>query len=118
MAQIANKERSNVVIGSLWMVIVTLALFFLPLINGLVGGAVGGYKVGNWKRALAAAVLPAVVATAAIWLIIAALGAPVLGLFGGLAVGVIVILADIGIFLGAALGGWAAQSRLHHRPAG
>jgi hypothetical protein len=113
----AQQDRSSVVVASLLMVIITLALFFLPLINGLVGGAIGGYKVGNWKRALTAAILPAIVATVAIWLIIAAFGAPVLGLFGGLAVGFIVILADVGIFIGAALGGWAAQSRLRHRAA-
>jgi hypothetical protein len=108
----ANERSSGSIIGaSVWMVVVTVALFFLPLINGLVGGGVGGYRAGGVKPALIAAVLPAVVASVAIWGLIAALGAPVLGFFGGTAVGLMVLLADVGIFAGAAVGGWLGRSR-------
>ena len=106
-----NRERTNVVVGSIWMLVITVALFFLPLVNGLVGGLVGGYKVGGWKRALAAAVLPAVVASVVLWVLVAAMGAPVWGFVAGTALAVIILLADVGIFLGAIIGGKAAESR-------
>lgn len=107
-------EHKNVFAAALWMVVITIALFFLPLVNGLIGGAVGGYQAGDWKRALVAAVIPAAIVTAALWLVLIAFGAPVLGLFAGATAGVLILLADVGIFVGALIGGLAAQRQ---RPA-
>ena len=104
-------ERSNLVVASLWMVGITLALFFLPLVNGVIGGLVGGYKARRIPQALLAAILPAAVATVGLWIIVSALGAPVIGALAGTAVGILIALADLGIFAGAAIGGWLAQSR-------
>ncbi len=106
-------QKSNVFTAALWMVGITVGLFFLPLINGLIGGAVGGYKAGDWKRALAAAVIPAAVVTAALWLILIALGLPVIGFVAGATAGVLILLADVGIFVGALAGGLVAQNRRH-----
>lgn len=105
------EPRSSVVTGSLWMVGITLALFFFPLVNGLVGGLVGGYKVGGVRRALTAAILPAIVAAAGLWVIFAILDAVVLGFVAGLAAGVVIALADVGIFIGAAIGGAVRNRR-------
>lgn len=104
-------ERDNVFMGSVWMVGITLVLFFLPVINGLIGGAVGGYKVGNLKRALTSAILPAIIAGLGLWGIFALLDHPVAGFIAGATTGLIVILADIGIFIGAAIGGKMAEKR-------
>lgn len=104
-------ERSSVVVGSLYMVVITIALFFLPVINGLVGGLVGGYKVGGIKRALIAAILPAIVVGIGLWIILALLDAPLIGFFAGAALGVIVLFADIGLFIGAAIGGAMSNRR-------
>lgn len=106
-------QKSNILAAALWMVGITIALFFLPLINGLIGGAVGGYKAGDWKRALAAAVIPAAVVAAALWLILIALGLPVIGFAAGATAGVLILLADLGIFVGALAGGLVAQHRRH-----
>lgn len=103
--------RSSVLTASLWMVGITLLLFFLPGVNGLVGGAVGGYKAGTVGRGLAAAVLPAVVAAIGLWVLLAALSLPVLGFLAGAATGVVILLADVGMFLGAAVGGAVSQRR-------
>ena len=112
----ATERRSNIAAGSVWMVAISLLLFFLPLLNGLIGGIVGGLRAGDPKRALAAAVLPALVVSLGLWLLVAAFAAPVVGFMRGAAPGAVVLLAIIGLFVGAALGGWIAQSR--HRPAG
>ena len=106
-------ERKNVVVAALWMVGITIALFFLPLVNGLIGGAVGGYKAGGWKRGLVAAVIPAAVVTAALWVVLIAFELPVVGFIAGAAAGVLILFADIGIFVGALIGGAIAQNRRH-----
>ena len=98
------------IIGSLWMVLLSLALFFLPLVNGLIAGVVGGYKVGGVRRALLAAVLPAIVVAAGMWIAFALFDAPLWGILAGMAVGILVLLADVGLFIGAAIGG-AARAR-------
>lgn len=106
-----RSERENIVVGSLWMVGLTIALFFLPLINGLIGGLVGGYKVRGVGRALVSAILPAIVASLGLWGVFALFDAPVWGALAGGALGVIIVLADIGIFIGAAIGGAISANR-------
>ncbi len=100
-----TRDRKSIVIGSLWMVGLSLLLFFLPLINGFVGGLVGGYKVGGVGRALMAAILPAIVVAAGLWILLAVLDAPLIGLVAGATLGLLVLLSDLGLFLGAGIGG-------------
>jgi hypothetical protein len=98
-------RRSSVFVGALWMVVLSLALFFLPLLNGLIAGVVGGYKVGGVGRALVAAILPSVFVGAGLWIIFALFEAPVWGMVAGFAVGLLILLSDLGLFIGAAIGG-------------
>lgn len=106
-----REDRSSIVAGSAWMVVISIALFFVPILNGLVGGLVGGYKVGGVKRALIAAILPAIVVGIALWVILAILDAPLIGFFAGAALGLIVLFADVGLFIGAAIGGAMSTRR-------
>ena len=105
----ARNDNTNVAIGALWMVGITLALFFLPTLNGLIGGFVGGYKVGSVKRALAAAILPGVISAVGLWVIFAILGSPIFGVLAGSALLLMIALSEIGLFIGAALGGYSAE---------
>ena len=97
-------HHAGIVIGAIWMVVLSLALFFIPGVNGLIAGLVGGYLVGSFGRAMLAAVLPALIVAAGLWVLLAAVGMPILGLFAGAAVTVLIVLAELGLFLGAALG--------------
>jgi hypothetical protein len=105
----ARNENTNVAVGALWMLGITLALFFLPTLNGLIGGFVGGYKVGTLRRALAAAILPGVAAAVGLWVIFAILGSPIFGVLAGSALLLMIALSEIGLFVGAALGGYSAE---------
>lgn len=107
---IERRERKNIVVGSLWMIGITLLFFWLPAINGVIGGIVGGYKVGNVGRALAAAVLPAIVVALGLWILLAVFDLGVFGFFAGVALGLMILLADVGLFIGAAIGGALRQS--------
>jgi hypothetical protein len=111
----AQLRDSSVVMSSLWMIGISLLLFFLPAINGLIGGAVGGYKAGSASRGLTAAILPAVVVGLLLWGAFAIFDAPVLGFFGGLAVGLWALISSLGLLIGALIGGVAAPDRSPRR---
>lgn len=104
-------RETSIFVCSLWMIGISLLLFFLPALNGLIGGGVGGYKAGTVGRGLAAAVLPAIIVGAAIWVLLAMFNAPVLGFISGLAVGIWALISSIGLLIGALIGGAIAPDR-------
>lgn len=101
----ANDGQASLVVAALWMIGISLVLFFLPALNGLIGGAVGGYKAGSTKRGLGAAILPAIVVGIGIWLLLAVFEAPIIGFLAGIAVGLWALISSIGLLIGAAIGG-------------
>lgn len=107
----ADTRDSSILVSSLWMIAISLLLFFVPAVNGLVGGAVGGYKAGSASRGLVAALLPSIVVGLALWGLLASYGRPVLGFFGGLAVGLWALISSVALLIGAAIGGVLAPDR-------
>jgi len=107
----ADRGDTSLVVSAIWMVLISMLLFFLPALNGLIGGAVGGYKAGSVKRGLGAALLPAIAAGIGIWVLLAILDAPVLGFLSGLAFGVWALISSIGLLIGAMIGGAIAPPR-------
>ncbi len=107
----ANVRDSSILASSLWMIVISLVLFFVPAINGLVGGAVGGYKAGSAGRGITAAVLPSIVVGLSLWGLLAWYDRPILGLFGGLAVGLWALISSVALLIGAAIGGVMAPDR-------
>jgi hypothetical protein len=112
MAMEGNRHVS-VWVGAAWMIGISLLLFFVPAINGLIAGAVGGYLVGSMSRALTAAVLPALIVAMGFWIGFSLLGLPVIGLLAGGAVSIWIILSELGLFFGAVLGGGLHQVVRH-----
>jgi hypothetical protein len=111
LTRLPSERRSSIVAGSAWMVLISLALFFVPLLNGFVGGLVGGYKVGTVGRGLTAAVLPAGVVAVGLWVLLALAELPLLGMLAGVAIGLAVVFSELGLFLGAMVGGLLASNR-------
>src|SRR5690606_20293773 len=107
----AELRDSSILASSLWMIVVSLLLFFVPAVNGLVGGAVGGYKAGSAGRGIMAAVLPSIVVGLSLWGLLAWYDRPVLGFFGGLAVGLWALISSVALLIGAAIGGVLAPNR-------
>lgn len=107
----AQPRDSSILASSLWMILISLLLFFLPAINGLIGGWVGGYKAGSVGRGVGAAVLPSIVVGAVLWVALASYGRPLLGFFGGLAVGLWALISSVSLLIGAAIGGVMAPDR-------
>lgn len=107
----AQSRDSSILASSLWMIGISLLLFFVPAINGLIGGVVGGYKAGSVGRGLTAAVLPSIVVGLSLWGLFASFVGPMLGFVGGLAVGVWALISSVSLLLGAAIGGLLAPDR-------
>jgi hypothetical protein len=57
----SNVGRGSIVRASVWMLVITLLLFWLPFVGPLLGGVVGGRKAGGVGRAIMAALVPAFV---------------------------------------------------------
>lgn len=107
----AQSQDSSIVVSAVWMIVISLLLFFLPAINGLIGGAVGGYKAGSAGRGVSAAILPSIIVGLSLWGLLAWFDRPVLGFFGGLAVGLWALISSISLLIGAAIGGVMAPER-------
>lgn len=101
----ADRGKTSLFVCALWMIVISMLLFFLPVVNGLIGGAVGGYKAGSAMRGLGAAVLPAIISGIGIWVLLAVFNLPVIGFLAGAAVGVWALVSSIGLLIGAMIGG-------------
>ena len=107
----AVTDHTNVVEGSMWMVVISVLLFFIPAVNGFIGGLVGGYRIGTVGRAVMAAILPAVVASGILWFLLSQLDWPVLGFLAGMATVTLIVISNVGLFLGAIVGAVISSRR-------
>ena len=101
--------RSSIVGASLWMLVISLLLFWLPFLGPLLGGIVGGRKASGVGRALLASLVPAfVVAVLLLALGTLLTGTPLIGAVAA-AGGFVLVAAQVGpMILGAILGGLMA----------
>lgn len=100
----ANKPGS-VSSAMTWMFVLSILLFWLPLIGPLIAGFVGGRKAGSVGNAVLAAILPGVIVGVALFFLASILtGIPVFGAIAA-AGGVALAFAHIGPLLLAAIVG-------------
>ena len=92
--------------GIFWMFLVSLLLFWLPVIGPVIAGLVGGKKSGGVGNAIAAVFVPGIIFGILLFLLATSLtGIPILGAVAG-AGGFILALLHIGpLLLGAIIGG-------------
>lgn len=105
-----SKNSGSVIGGSLWMLFISILLFWLPIFGPLIAGVVGGMKSGGVGSAIVAVFLPGIaMGLLLVFLPVASLGGlPVIGaiIAAALAFGVIFIGLQIGLLLvGAIIGG-------------
>lgn len=102
-------KKGSVLSGIIWMSIISLLLFWLPVLGPLLAGLVGGKKSGGVGNALIAVFLPGILFGILLFALASALtGIPLIGAIAGLG-GVILSLAHIGpLLLGAVIGGLLA----------
>jgi hypothetical protein len=100
------EKRSSVVGAMVWMLVLSLLLFWLPFLGPLIAGVVGGKKAGTIGRAVLAALLPTIITGVLFFLLATVLtGMPILGAIAGMGAGVLVAAGIGPLILGAIIGG-------------
>ncbi len=99
------------VLAVIVMIVLSLLLSWLPLFGPLIAGIVGGYCAGGIGRGLAAAVIPLVLLGVFVWWVGAALNHAVAGFFVSVGVTLLLVVHEVGLFIGAVIGGAIAQGR-------
>lgn len=102
-------DRSSILAASLWMLVISLLLFWLPTFGPLIAGYVGGRRAGSPGRGLVAALLPMLLLGALVWLVFAGMMLPVVGVLAGATLAVALLLQGVGLVAGAVIGGLLAD---------
>ena len=103
---IVRVERGDVISGALWMIFISILLFWLPLLGPLIAGFVGGRKAGGVGSAICAVFLPALLIGVFLFTFATVLtGLPLLGVVAG-AGSLYLTVGGIGpLLVGAVIGG-------------
>jgi hypothetical protein len=105
----SHAGRSSIVGASIWMLVISLLLFWLPFVGPLLGGVVGGRKAGGVGRGILAALVPAFITAVLLFVLATTLTAmPLIGMVAASG-GFVLVAAQVGpMILGAILGGLMA----------
>lgn len=99
-------KKGSITSAIIWMFLISLLLFWLPVIGSFIARIVGGKKAGDVGPAIIAVFLPGIVFGVLMFLLATSLtGLPVVGSVAG-AGGFILSLSNIGpLLIGAIIGG-------------
>lgn len=99
-------KKGSIVSGIIWMFIISVLLFWLPVLGPLIAGLVGGKKAGGIGSAIAAVILPAIIFGFLLFSLVSTIsGVPLIGAIAG-AGGAVLVLAHVGpLLIGAIIGG-------------
>lgn len=103
------QHQGSVVGAAIWMFVLSVLLFWLPMLGPLLAGFVGGRKAGNTGTAVMAALLPALImAGLTMMFSTMLLGMPVLGILAGLGTFAFALIHVLPLLAGAVIGGATA----------
>ncbi|RJS92726.1 hypothetical protein [Salinisphaera sp. Q1T1-3] len=98
--------KGSLTMAIIWMVVISLVLFWLPVAGPLLAGFVGGRTAGSVGRGLLAAILPSLI----LCLILlgagtALTGMPIIGAIASISVFLVLVIQLFPLILGALIGG-------------
>lgn len=104
-----KKPEGSILAAMFIMLLVSLLLFWLPVIGPLIAGIVGGKKAGGMFRAILAVLLPSVIVGFLMFVLAGTLsGLPLIGVIAG-AGAFVFSLSHVGpLMIGAIIGGLMA----------
>lgn len=103
-------EHKKILGPSIWMIIISLLLFWLPGVGPLIAGYVGGKMAGDVSHAFKAALLPMVLVGVVVFFAITLIGLPIVGAIAGAAVIIYIAIIEIALIAGAVVGGLLASA--------
>lgn len=99
-------DRGGSVGGAmLWMIGVSILVFWVPFAGPVFAGFVGGSRAGGVGPAVVAAVLPAILVAALVFVLGPVVALPAFGVLAGVGTLLVMISQSVPLVLGAALGG-------------
>ena len=103
------ERKGSIISGMIWMFVISLLLFWLPVLGPLLAGIVGGKKAGGIAAAMTAVFLPGLLFGGLLFILATSItGIPLIGVVAG-AGGLLLALAHVGpLLLGAVIGGLMA----------
>ena len=104
-----NVKKGSILAGMIWMAVLSLLLFWMPVVGPFIAGVVGGKKSGGVMGAVVAVFLPSIVFGFLMFVFGTMLsGFPVFGMVAGMG-GFALSLVHVGpLLLGAIIGGLLA----------
>ena len=102
----SGAQHGSIVKAVVWMFVISILLFWLPVAGPMIAGIVGGGKAGGVGAAVFAALLPAIAAAVLFFFLASALtGIPLIGFFAALG-GFWLSVTGVGpLLIGAVIGG-------------
>jgi hypothetical protein len=100
----ASATTGSVSRGMVWMFVLSILLFWMPILGPLIAGFVGGRKSGSVGNAILAAILPGILIGVAAFFLTTIMTGPLFGFMAGLG-GAGLALAHVGPMLVAAIVG-------------
>lgn len=103
------EEKGSVIMGMIWMAIISLLLFWLPAIGALIAGIVGGKVAGSVGSGLLAALLPGLLLAIILFFAGTFLtGIPLFGAIAAMGTFILILINIIPMLIGALIGGLLA----------
>lgn len=103
-ASMTSERSGSTLAAAGWMVGLSILLFWIPVAGPFIAGFVGGRKAVTMGKALVAALAPAVLVAVIVIAVLAAFELPVIGAVAGIGLAIAVLVEDVPLFIGAALG--------------
>ena len=100
-----SADRGSVGSAMLWMIGLSILLFWIPTIGPLIAGFVGGRKAGGIGAAFVAAIIPAILVGVLLVLLGTLVDLPIIGALVGAGLFFIILFESIPLLIGAVGGG-------------
>ncbi|HSR62162.1 MAG TPA: hypothetical protein VLN56_02010 [Gammaproteobacteria bacterium] len=106
---VVREDEGSILMGMIWMAVITLLLFWLPAIGPLIAGIVGGKVAGGVGAGFVAALLPGLILAGILFFAGTMLtGIPLIGAIFAMSSLLLVTINIIPLLIGALIGGLLA----------
>lgn len=103
------EEKGSILMGMIWMAVISLLLFWLPALGPLIAGIVGGKVAGGAGAGLLAALLPGILLALLLFFAGTLLtGVPLIGAIAAMGTLLLILINIIPLLIGALIGGLLA----------
>ncbi len=105
----ATVNQGSIGSATLWMIGLSILLFWIPTVGPLIAGFVGGRKAGGIGPAIVAAIIPAGLVAVLLFLLGTLVQLPIVGALVGAGLFIVILVESVPLLIGALIGGVLAE---------